>query len=168
MRGTYRMAIGLFCEKDCLKIRSGPLTTSIAGQGSFTGMAILPLVLLIEFAETVSSDDQIKIEKLNSSITFGPLQFNCDWKEEDYVIPDWPYKATLAQIIGLKQRYEAEVLNYQKLTHTINQAEIKAKYILEQAVEILRPTGIEIDDLEDIFDDVVKRVSEEDEENIIW
>lgn len=168
MRGTYRLPVGVFCGEDCLKIRSGPLTSTVVGKGYFEGMAIIPLVLLIEFAETISPEDRIIIKKFPSSIGIGPLQINCEWREVDFVIPDWPYKATLAQIIGLKQRYEPEVLNYQNLSNTIKQAQGRSVQIMKQAALLLVETGITFDDLDMLLDDVTQRSAIEDQENVIW
>lgn len=168
MRGTYRMAVGIFSNQNCLKICTGPLTTSVTGNGSFDGMAIFRLILLLDFADTLTPDDVIRIRKLPSSIAVGPLEFACEWKDIEYDIPDWPYKTTLAQIIGLEQRYDREVLDYQMLSNTIRKAKARLNISLLKAAEFLRETGIEYDDLDMLMDDVIKRAAEEDRENVIW
>lgn len=168
MRGTYRPAVGIFCGQECLKIRSGPLTSIIPGTGGFAGMAILPLTILIEFVETLSPVEQVLIEPLTSKIRIGSLQYICEWKESENEIPDWPYQATLAQIIGLEHRYDDEVLNYKKLWYTIKEAKSESYFLIEQAAELLQPSGICLEDLEMLMDEVIARAVYEDKENVIW
>lgn len=167
-RGTYRLAIGVFCERDCLKIQSGKLTTAVPGKGDFTGMAVLPLVTLIELMETILPKEQITIERLPSQLKIENVQFDCDWEQPEYEIPDWPYRATLAQIIGLKYRYKQEILDYQNLSVKISLAFQKSHQILIEAACVLQPTGIEFDDLDLLMDGVINRAAKEDKENVIW
>lgn len=168
MRGTYRPAVGIYSGLDCLKFRISKLDTVISGKGNFIGMAVLPFRILIDYVETVSPDDQIQFEHLPSAVRIGSIQLNCEWKDGDYQIPDWPYRATLGQIIGLKNRYEPEMLEYQEANKKISEARRRANELLSQAEEILAPIGFTADDLDLAMDEVINRSAADDEEEIIW
>lgn len=140
-----------------LEIALGGITTVLRGEGSWTLRVRIPGTLFIGLARRLPQDDPITIAVEGSRCRIGPLALTCGVSAPAGPIVSLPMNATVGEVLALRQRHAATVLEQSGMNPALAEAAARRDRAITRALEALAPLGVTRADLRWTIERAVRR-----------
>jgi hypothetical protein len=151
-------------EDAILSMEGGELVIALVGfssgapvTGNWTGEVRVPGGLLVRIATAPPAGDPIRLVVRDGRLHIGTLAVNCVVQKASKSKIELPLDPDLVTVLRLRLLYPPDQLERAGLAIRLAEAEAKARKLVTQAAQVLKPLDITDSDLMQIVPDQLRR-----------
>jgi hypothetical protein len=140
-----------------LVIHLGGLTARAAARGSWGGEAVVPGPFVANFSRSLPDADPVAVRVERGRLKIGIVSVACTWHPRVAPRIPLPVNAELPHVLRIALEHGWEEIQRAGLEDVVSEAEEKRDALIERALRVLEPLGVEYEDLWELVDSTLRR-----------